>query len=149
MKTLVSLHGTVCVYVTHFCSHTLFRMCICISTFIYVHLTAHVHAAPPMHSLIETWVPLFGIVCLSQSPYFWSHTLVGVYMHQYMYLCPPDSQYHLKPLHTVTWKHGCPCVALWVSLTHFCSHTFIRICICISICIYVHLTPHISLNPFI
>ena len=33
----------VCVPVTScFCSHTLFRMCTCISTCIYVHLTAHI-----------------------------------------------------------------------------------------------------------
>ena len=64
-----------------------------------------------------------------------------------MYLFPSDAQYHLKSLCIVTWKHGCPYVALWVSVTHFCSHTFFRICLCISICIYVHLTPHINLKP--
>ena len=108
----------------HFCSHTLFSMCTCISTCIYVHLTPHVfstsycshptsvHASVhefmstwlPMsalshlNSFMKTWVPLCDIVCLSESSYFW-------------------------------------------------SHTFVRICTCISTCIYVHLTPHFSLIP--
>ena len=52
-----------------------------------------------MHSLKETWVPLCGIMCLSHSPYFWTHTLV-------------------------------------------------RMCTCISTCIYVHPTPHVSSTPY-
>ena len=33
-------------------------------------------AQPPMDSYMETWVPLCGSVCVSQSPCLWSDTLV-------------------------------------------------------------------------
>ena len=110
----------------HFCSHNLFRMCTCISTWIYANLTVHVWSLPlcivswklvcpyislcvcpshpgcgpapcfecvhasvhefmspcllmcvafPMHSFMETWVPLFVTVCVSQSPCLCFHTL--------------------------------------------------------------------------
>ena len=91
----VPLCGTVCVSQSPcFWSYTLVRMCTCISTWIYVHLTAHV-CSTPMQILMETWVPLFGSVFMSQSPHFYPHTLF-------------------------------------------------RMCTCISTCIYVHLTPHVS-----
>ena len=47
----------------------------------------------------------------------------------------------------VAWKHGCPCMALYVSqVPHFCCQTLFRMCTCISTCIYVYLTPHILLH---
>ena len=47
METWVPLYGSVFVsQVSHFCSHTLFRMCTCISTCIYVHLTPHISSTP-------------------------------------------------------------------------------------------------------
>ena len=58
----------------YFCCYTLFRMCTCISTWIYVHLAAYVWSTP-MHSLMETWVPLYGSVFVSQSSHFCCHTL--------------------------------------------------------------------------
>ena len=73
--------GCICVAVCVCSSHPAsghtpcFRMCTCISTWIYVHLTANVYCTP-MHSLMESWASLSGIVCLSQSPPFWPHTLV-------------------------------------------------------------------------
>ena len=54
---------------------------------------------PPMHSLMETWVPLYGSVFVSQS-------------------------------------------------SHFCCHTFFRMCTCISTWIYVYLTPHVWSTPY-
>ena len=43
METLVPLYGSVFVsQSSYFCCHTLFRMCTCIRTYIYVHLTPHV-----------------------------------------------------------------------------------------------------------
>ena len=77
--------------------HTLFRMCTCISSWIYVDLMP-MSGPAAMHSLMETWVPLYGSVFVSQ-------------------------------------------------VSHFCSHTLFRMCTCISIGIYVHLTPHISSTP--
>ena len=47
METWVSLYGSVFVcQSSHFCCHTLFRMCTCISTWIYVYLTPHVWWTP-------------------------------------------------------------------------------------------------------
>ena len=128
METWVSPYGTVFVSKSpHFCSHTLFRICTCISTCTDVNMSckfclhplcivtckhgfpcvaqfvcssqstsgptphlecvhASVHilistwfpmlAQPPMDSYKQTWVPLCGTVCLSQSPCLWSHTLI-------------------------------------------------------------------------
>ena len=89
-----------CVFVTIICfwSHTLFKMCTCISTLIYVLTWLHMSVPPHLYSFMKTWMPLCDIVCLSQSAYFW-------------------------------------------------LHTFVRMCTCISTCIYVHLTPHFSLIP--
>ena len=47
METCVSLYDSVFVsQSSHFCCHTLFRMCTCISTWIYVYLTPHVWSTP-------------------------------------------------------------------------------------------------------
>ena len=47
-----------------------------------------------------------------------------------MYLCPPDSQYHLKLLCIDTWKNGCLYIALclWPSHPNFC-------CPCVAVCV--------------
>ena len=34
---------------------------------------------PPMYSLMETWVPLYGNVFVSQSSFFCSHTLFRIF----------------------------------------------------------------------
>ena len=71
-----NLYGTVYVFQSpHICSHTLFRMCSCISICIHVHLTVPMVAQPPMHCYMQTWIPLCGSVCVSQSLDHWSHTL--------------------------------------------------------------------------
>ena len=47
METWVPLYGSVFVsQSSHFCCRTLFRMCTCISTWIYVYLTPHVWSTP-------------------------------------------------------------------------------------------------------
>ena len=75
MESWVPLCVTACVSQSpYFCCYTLFRMCTCISTWIYVHLAAYVWSTP-MHSLMETWVPLYGSVFVSQSSHFCCHTL--------------------------------------------------------------------------
>ena len=85
METWVPLCGIVCLSQSpYFCSPTLVRMCTCISTWNYVHLTVHV-CYTPMHSLMETWVPLYVSVFVSQSPVCTTclecvHASVHVYM---------------------------------------------------------------------
>ena len=52
-----------------------------------VHASVHIFMStqlpmlvqPPMHCYMETWIPLCGSVCVSQSPYHWSHTLIKMY----------------------------------------------------------------------
>ena len=63
--------------------------------------------------------------CLIWLPYCFCEMTSGptpwlecVYVSVHDFLCPSDSQYHLKPPCIVTWKHGCPCVALWLCLNH-------------------------------
>ena len=47
MEILAPLYGNVFVsQLSYFCCHTLFRMCTCISTWIYVYLTPHVWSTP-------------------------------------------------------------------------------------------------------
>ena len=92
-----------------------------------VHASVHVYmstqlpmlAQHPMDSYMETWLPLCDSESVSQSPCFWSDTLVRMCdMHQYMNLCLPYTPHLVHPLWIVTWKLGCPCVLL-----HFCpSH---------------------------
>ena len=47
MEIWVPLYDSVFVYQSsHFCCHTLFRMCTCISTWIYIYLTPHIWSTP-------------------------------------------------------------------------------------------------------
>ena len=66
-----SLCHCVCHPVIYFWYHTLFKMCTCISTLIYVLTWLCISAPSHLNSFMKTWVPLCGIVCLSQSTYFW------------------------------------------------------------------------------
>ena len=74
---------------------------------------------PPMHSLMETWVPLYGSVFDSQSSHFCCHTLFRMWTcistWIYVYLTPNMSG---PPLWIVTWKVGWPCVSLHVCPSH-------------------------------
>ena len=92
----------------------------------------------PIHPCMNCYV-----ISTSQFLHLW-------HVYEYMYVCPSDSQYHLKSLCIVTWKHGCPCVwhCVCVPAPHFCSPTLFRMYTCISTCIHIHLNPHFSLPSF-
>ena len=73
----------------------------------------------PMHSLMETWVPLYGSVFVSQSSHFCCHTLfrmctwISTWIYVYAY-----TPCLVHPLWIVTWKSWVPlCVTL--SVSHF------------------------------
>ena len=136
----------------HVCpSHVIFVPAPCLEC---VHASVHefmstwllMSNSTPMYSLMETWVPLYGSVFVSQSSHFCCHTLVeNVYMHQYMNLCLP---YTPCLIHTPmdsymeSWVHQC--VSACVSQScYFCSYTLFRMCTCISTWIYVHLTAYV------
>ena len=132
-----------------FWSDTLVRMCTCISTWIYVHLTTHVFSTP-MHSLMKTWVPMCGSVFVSQSPPFCSHTLFRIFpcISTWIYVHLTTHVFS-TPMHSLmkTWVPMCGSVFVFQS-PHFCSHTLFRIFPCISTWIYVHLTAHVCSIPY-
>ena len=103
----------------------------------------------PMHSYMETWVLLYGTVFVSQSPHFCSHTLFRTCTFISTCTCVhPTPHVSSNTLWIVTWKHGFWYVALCVSQSPcLWSHTLIKVCICISTCIHVHLTCHICFIP--
>ena len=146
METWVPLCGTVCVSQSpHFWSHTLFRMCVCMSTCIYVHLTPNVTSNHYAYIHRNMGAPVWQCVCVSVTSFLFLHLGYNVYMHQYMYLYQPEFHILLHPLCIVTWKHGFPCVALCLFSSHYlCPYTLFRMCTCIRTCNYVHLTSHVS-----
>ena len=75
-------------------------------------------APAPMHSYMETWVPLCGTVVVSQWPYFWSHTLVHASVHLFMSSRLPISRHTLC---IVTQHHGFSCMALCLCPSHLIS----------------------------
>ena len=106
-------------------------------------------APPPMHSYIETWVPLCGTVCVLQSFHSWSRTLFRMCMCisicTYVNLSPefcsaPD---------TVTWKHGFLCVTQYVC---FSQSTYVPtpclewLCASVHVCISTQL-PMVAQAP--
>ena len=87
-----------------------------------------------LHSYMQKWVPLCGTVCTSQSCPFWSHILVRmctyISTHMHVHLTPYVCLAILAQLHK---KHGCPSMALCVSVSLlFWSHTLVRMQTCIS-----------------
>ena len=99
METWVPLYGSVFVsQSSHFCCHTLFRMCTCISTSIYVHLTPQVCCTPYAYFHGALGAPMCLCVHVPVASCLFPHLVQNVYMHQYMYLCPPDWPYLVQPL---------------------------------------------------
>ena len=139
METWVPLCGSVCVFQSPcFWSHTLVRMYTCIGTWIYVHLTTHV-CSTPMHSLMETWMLLCGIVCLLQSSSFCSPPClecVHTSVHEFMSIWLPMSS---PPLCIVWWKSGCPCMSVCLCPSHLISVP--------TTCLdYVHASVHVFMS---
>ena len=98
---------------SHFWSHTLVRKCTCISTCIYVNLTPNITSNPYAYIHGNIGCTVF----VQFTSFLLPHLLQNVYMHQYMHTCPLDSPCQIHPLHIVTWKHGCPCVAMCPPVT--------------------------------
>ena len=111
--------GTVCMFQSvHLWSHTLFRMCTCISACIYVHPTACVSSTP--YGLV-TWEPGCPCVavCVCSSHPASGHTPCLECAHasvcEFMSTWLPMST---APLCIVWWKHEHPWVALCVCHNH-------------------------------
>ena len=119
METWISLCGSVCVCPSHPASgQTPWLECVHASIHIYICTWLPMSTPCPMHSLMETWVPLCGIVCLSQSPYSiplpWLecvHALVQQFMSTWLHMSA-------QTLCIVWWKPGCPCMSVCLCPSH-------------------------------
>ena len=140
---LAYLHGNmgssvwhcVCVPVTLLL--TLVRMHICISTCIYVHLNPSITSNPYAQLHGNMGVPVQHCVCIPVTLILVPHLGKNVYMHQYMYLCLPDSPCCFNPLAQLHGNMGSSvlhCVCVPVTL-HLSPH-LVRMCTCISTCIH-------------
>ena len=135
------------------CSDTLFRMCTCISTWIYVHLTA-CHLVHPLCILwCQVGCPCMA-VCLCPShiisvPTPCLECVPAISTWIYVHLT--DNVTWCTPLCIVVMETWVPLYgSVFVSQSsYFCCHTLFRMCTCISTCIYVHLTPHISSTTYV
>ena len=110
--------------------HTPWLPWLCVNASVHVFMSTWLPMSAPltMHSLMETWVPVCGIVCLSQSPYFWTHTLVRmctcisicIYVHQFRSAPLPVHSFAPPPLHS--YIAGCSCMTvLWLCPSHLTS----------------------------
>ena len=76
MESWVPLCVTVCVsQSSYFCWSTPCLECVHASVHEFMSTWLLMSGPPPMHSLMETWVPLYGSVFVSQSSHFCCHTL--------------------------------------------------------------------------
>ena len=119
--------------------------CVYASVHVFMSTWLAISGPTPMHSFIETWVPLCVTVCVSKSPCLWCHNLFRV--------CTCISSWINVHLTAHVWS-SCYCIVWWKICVplygsvfvpghpYFCSHTLFRMCTCISTCIYVYLTPH-------
>ena len=150
MESWVPLCVTACVSQSpYFCCFTWFRMCTCISTWIYVHLAAYVWSTP-MHSLMEPWHPCL-VVCLCPSHLISVATpcleCVHASVHEFMSTLHSMSGPHPMDSYMESWVPLC--VTACVSQSpYFCCYTLFRMCTWISTWIYVYLTPHVWSTPY-
>ena len=97
------------------------------STCIYVHLTPHHLAQPPMYSYMENWLPLCGSVFVSQSPH----------------ACDPDTLFRM-----------CTCISTWIyvhltvlCLVHHPMHCIMKTS-CTPVCVTVYVyASHPACGP--
>ena len=93
-----------------------------------MHASVHVILSTWLHVCSNPYAYLHGnmgssmwhCVCVLQSSHFWSHTLVRMCICTctYVHLTPNITS---NPFCIVTWKHGCPCVALCLCSNHLIS----------------------------
>ena len=107
---------------------------------------------PPMHSLMETLVPLYGSVFVSQSSHICCHTLFRMCTCiRTWYLCPPYSSCLAQPpmdSYMESWVHLCVTACLCPSHPAFGADTLFRMCTSIRTWIYVHLAAYVWSTPY-
>ena len=123
--------------------------CVHASVHVFVSIGLPMLAKPSMDSYMETWVPLYGNVCVFQSPWFWSLTLIKmctcitvcIHVHMATHVCFTLFEWLYENLSATVWQCVCVSQSPWLWF-----HTLIKMCTCINTCIHVHLTPHV---PFV
>ena len=139
---MAALYGTVYVSQSpHFSSHTLFRMCSCISTCIYVHPTPHVSSIPYalLHGNLD--FPVWQCVCVCPShpttgPTPWLkcvHASVHVYMSTWLSMCASPFVHSYMETWVPLCGSVCVCVCCsklacgptpWLKCVHASLHVF-------------------------
>ena len=131
-------------------SHTLFRMCTCISTWIYVHLAIYVWCTPLCIVWWKSWHPCMAVsLCPSYLISVATPCLECVHasVHEFMSTLHPMSGPPPMDSYMESWVNLCvtSCVShspwLW-------SHTLFRMCTCISTWIYVHMAAYVWYTPY-
>ena len=136
-------------HLNYFSLYILARRCTRISTCTSVYLTPNVCFTPFAYLHGKIGSSVWHWVCLPVI-YVWSYTLfkmctcisILIYVLTWLPMFDPP---HLNSF-MKTWVPLCEFVCLSQS-AYFWWHTFVRMCTCISTCIYVHLTSHFSLMP--
>ena len=95
----------------------------CVHASVYVFMSTWVLNSAPssMHSDMETWMSLCGIVYVAVIPHLFPDLGQNMYMHQYMYFSLPDSPCLLHSISILIWKDGFFCVALCACSSHSTS----------------------------
>ena len=150
MESWVPLCVTACVSQSPWLCPTPCLECVHASVHEFMSTWLLMSGPPPMHSLMETWVPLYGSVFVSQSSHFCCHTLfrmctcISTWIYVFLPMSGPP------PMNLLHMCLPClECVPVHEFITpHFCCHTLFRMCTCISTWIYVYLTPHVWSTPY-
>ena len=125
--------------------------CVHASVHVFMSILLPILAWPLLHSYMETWVPLCTSVCVCPSHPTSGHTpwfkctctciSTWIYVHLIGHICS-------TPMHSLMEIWVTLYVSVFVSQSHyFYFPTLIWMCTCISTCIYVHMTPHVSSSP--
>ena len=143
----VPLWNCVCVPVPHFWSLSLFRICVRISTCTHGHLTPKVCSTPLNSYMEHGWACV--ALCVFQHPTLGPilclecvHTSVYVYISSWLSMSAPTHLSILKETWVLLFGTMC------AKVTPHLVHTLVRMFTCISICVYVHLTPNVCFSPF-
>ena len=117
------------------------------SVHVYMSTWLPMSGAPLLHSYMQTQVSL--CVCSNQTPSSSTPSLACVLasVHVFMSIWLPILGSSPLQSYIETWVSLCTTVCVYQS-SHFWYHTLVRMCTCISTCIYVHLTSNITSNSY-
>ena len=96
----------------------------------------------PMHSLMETWMPLYRqCVCFPVTSFVPTPCFKCVHTSVHEFMSHLTVLIWSSPMHSLI-ETGCPCIAVCLCPSHLISDPtpLFRMCTCISPWIYVHLT---------